>query len=121
MFDMPTCMSKFLAMGVDLHTVVNATTARPAQILGLRDVGTLQVGAYADVAVMRLLPGAFHFYDIAMASRRGTQLLRNELTILNGRRMPRRPDPVPAPWIELRPYQQDIRDRGHTPDQMAQS
>lgn len=119
MFDMPTCMSKFLAMGVDLTTVVNATTARPAQILGLRDVGTLQVGAYADVALMRMLDGEFHFYDIAMATRRGTQLLRNELTILNGRRMPRRPDPVPAPWIALRPYQQDIRDRGHTPDQMA--
>lgn len=120
MFDMPTCMSKFLAMGVDLDTVVRATTSRPAEILGLRDVGTLQVGAFADVALMQLQQGEFHFYDIAMASRRGTHLLRSVHTILNGRVMPRRPDPVPAPWIEVRPYQQDIRERGHTPDQMAQ-
>jgi dihydroorotase len=119
MFDLPTCMSKFLAMNVPLDTVVQAVTSRPAQILGLPDVGTLQVGAYADVALLRMHHGEFHFYDIAMASRTGSQLLRCEQTILNGRVMPRRPDPVPAPWIELRPYQREIQDRGHTPDQMA--
>jgi dihydroorotase len=119
MFDLPTCMSKFLAMNVPLETVVQAVTSRPAQILGLPDVGTLQVGAYADVALLRLHQGEFHFYDIAMASRTGSQLLRCEQTILNGRVMPRRPDPVPAPWIELRPYQREIQARGHTPDQMV--
>ena len=120
MFDMPTCMSKFIAIGVSLDDVVAAATQRPAQILNLRDVGTLSVGAYADVALMRQLTGTFHFYDIAMASRSGTSLLRCERTILNGRTMQRRPDPEPAPWIQKRPYQQHIIDQGHTPDQMAQ-
>jgi len=119
MFDLPTCMSKFLAIGVPLETTVAAVTARPAQLLDLRDVGTLQVGALADVAVMRLHEGEFHFYDIDMQSRVGRHLLRNELTILNGRPMPHTPLPTPAPWIHVRPYQQDIRDRGHTPDQMV--
>jgi dihydroorotase len=119
MFDMPTCMSKFMAIGVSLDDVVAAATCKPAQILQLRDVGTLSVGAYADVALMRMHQGDFHFYDIAMATRTGTGLLRCEQTILNGRIMKRRPDPEPAPWIHIRPYQQHIIDQGHTPDQMA--
>jgi dihydroorotase len=119
MFDLPTCMSKFLAIGVPLETVIAATTSRPADILQLPDVGTLRVGALADVALMHLHQGTFHFYDIDMNTRTGSQLIRNHTTILNGRIMPHTPIPDPAPWISVRPYQQDIRDRGHTPDQMA--
>lgn len=119
MFDLPTCMSKFMAIGCGIDEVVAAATCTPARILALRDVGTLSVGAYADVALLRAHSGTFHFYDIAMQTRSGDTLLRCEQTILNGRVMRRRADPLPMPWIQLRPYQQHIIDNGHTPDQMA--
>jgi predicted amidohydrolase len=108
-----------MAIGCSLDEVVAAATHNPARILALRDVGTLSVGAYADVALLRQHAGSFHFYDIAMQTRTGSSLLRCEQTILNGRVMKRRPDPEPMPWIQLRPYQQHIIDHGHTPDQMA--
>jgi dihydroorotase len=118
MFDLPTCMSKFLAIGVSLEHVIAAATAQPAKILNLPDVGSLHVGAKADVAVLRNYHGTFHFYDIAMASRQGSQLLACETTILNGRIMPKNELPTPAPWSTIRDYQQAIIDRGHTPQQM---
>jgi dihydroorotase len=118
MFDLPTCMSKFLAIGVSLEHVIAAATAQPAKILNLPDVGSLHVGAKADVAVLRNYHGTFHFYDIAMASRQGSQLLACETTILNGRIMPKNQLPTPAPWSTIRDYQQAIIDRGHTPQQM---
>ncbi|MFZ9857766.1 MAG: amidohydrolase/deacetylase family metallohydrolase [Roseiflexaceae bacterium] len=118
MFDLPTCMSKFLAIGVSLEHVIAATTAQPAKILNLPDVGSLHIGAKADVAILRNYHGTFHFYDIAMATRQGTQLLACDTTILNGRVMPKSELPTPAPWSTLRDYQQAIIDRGHTPQQM---
>lgn len=118
MFDLPTCMSKFLAIGVSLEHVIAATTAQPAKILNLPDVGSLHVGAKADVAILRSYHGTFHFYDIAMATRQGSQLLACDTTILNGRIMPKSELPTPAPWSTIRDYQQAIIDRGHTPQQM---
>src|SRR5206468_8397227 len=34
-YDMPTCMSKFLQLGMSLREVVAAATVRPAEILGI--------------------------------------------------------------------------------------
>lgn len=118
MFDLPTCMSKFLAIGVSLEHVIAATTSQPAKILNLPDVGSLHIGAKADVAILTMHQGTFHFYDIAMASRQGSQLLACDTTILNGRVMPKSELPTPAPWSTIRDYQQAIIDRGHTPQQM---
>jgi len=49
MFDLPTCMSKFLALGRPLAEVVRAATSRPAEVLGLgSELGTLRPGAFAE-------------------------------------------------------------------------
>lgn len=120
MFDLPTCLSKFLQLGMALPEVIRAATARPADVLGLRvEIGTLAPGARADVALFRLEQGRFPFYDVDGSMREGTQLLRNTLTILNGRPMSPRPDEPRAPWIELTPLQQELIARGHTPQAMA--
>src|SRR5437660_1290263 len=56
--DLPTCMSKFLHLGMPLRDVVAACTSRPAQLLGIdREVGSLRVGSCADVALVRLRSG----------------------------------------------------------------
>jgi dihydroorotase len=116
MFDMPTCLSKFMALGMSFAETVHAATARPAQVLGLQDeVGTLKPGALADVALFRIERGAFTFYDIHMNARTGRELVRNTLTIVNGRELPVTADGPQAPWIELSEAQQALIERGHTP------
>jgi dihydroorotase len=115
LFDLPTCMSKFLALGMSFEQVVRAATARPAAALGLPDLGALRPGAPADVALFRVHEGRFPFYDVHMNMREGTQLIRNTLTIAGGRPLIPSPDPVPAPWIELSEAQRALIEHGHTP------
>ena len=116
MFDLPTCLSKFMALGMSFAETIQAATARPAQVLGLQDeVGTLRPGALADVALFRIEQGAFTFYDIHMNARRGKELVRNTLTIVNGRELPVTTDGPQAPWVELSEAQRSLIERGHTP------
>jgi dihydroorotase len=120
LFDLPTCLSKFLALGMSFPDVIRAATARPAEVLGVgHELGTLRPGARADVALFAIHPGRFPFYDVFMNMREGTQLIRNTLTIANGRPLHRAPDAPPAPWIELTADQRALIERGHTPDGMA--
>jgi dihydroorotase len=100
MYDLPTCLSKFMALGMPLADAVRAATVRPAQALGLTELGHLRPGGVADVAVFELLDGEVPFYDIAGGRRVGRQLLRNVETIVAGRVLERRPLPPGAPWTE---------------------
>jgi hypothetical protein len=50
-----------------------------------------------------------------MQSRTGKHLLRNTLTLINGRELPITADDPPAPWIELTEAQRQLVERGHTP------
>lgn len=52
-YDMPTVMTKMIALGVPLHEVIRASTITPAEAIGWGDrIGTLGVGREADVAVL---------------------------------------------------------------------
>ena len=51
--DLPTTMSRYLALGLSLGEVVAAATASPASILGRPELGTLRPGGPADVTVLR--------------------------------------------------------------------
>jgi dihydroorotase len=101
-FDLPTCMSKFLALGLPLPDVIRATTVRPAEVVGLAGrIGTLRPGAAADVALFALEQGSYTFHDVYQATRRGTLMLRNKLTLVGGERLEPRQHPPPPPWVEL--------------------
>lgn len=52
--DLPTTMSRYLALGLSLAEVIAATTTTPAAILGRSDLGSLRPGSPADVSVLRL-------------------------------------------------------------------
>ena len=120
LFDLPTCLSKFLAIGMSFEDVIRAATVRPAQVMGLAsEIGTLKVGALADVALFTLEEGEFPLYDVHMETRTGRQLIRNTLTIVNGRELPRIPDGPMAPWMALSERQQEILARGHAPETMV--
>src|SRR5690606_24496314 len=85
MKDLNNVMSKFLAMGMDLQTVIKLTTVNPAKEIQRQDLGTLSIGSEADVAVFNLRKGNFGFTDVRGKRISGTQKLEAELTIRAGR------------------------------------
>jgi dihydroorotase len=129
MFDLPTCLSKFLALGLGVRDVVAMATEAPARILGYEDRGTLRIGALADIALFQLHEGAFPLYDNTGTMRSGRQLLRNAMTIVGGRILERRAASPRAVWTEhwdrggtnarMLAFQCELLARGHTPDQMC--
>ncbi|HTE30005.1 MAG TPA: amidohydrolase/deacetylase family metallohydrolase [Chryseolinea sp.] len=84
MKDLLNVMSKFLAMGVDLQTVIRLTTMNPAKQIKREELGNLTVGSCADVAVFNLRKGNFGFEDVKKTKIMGTQKLEAELTIREG-------------------------------------
>jgi dihydroorotase len=89
-YDLPTTMSKFLNMGMSLEEVIRRTAEAPARVIGQAGkLGTLRVGAEADVAVFELLGGDYEFYDCHEQVRRWPKRLVNTLTVLKGKVMER--------------------------------
>src|SRR5882672_8374714 len=93
---LPWVMSKFLALGLPLEEVVQRATLEPAKIIGrVPGLGTLAVGAPADVAIFEYVDGpAVEFVDTRNNTKSGTKKLVPVLTVKDGRPFGR-PYPVP--------------------------
>jgi dihydroorotase len=83
--DMMNLMSKFLAMGMTVEQVVTANTVNAAKAIKQEQLGNLSVGSGADVAVLRVEKGNFGFIDQNGARLKGTERLRCEMTLRDGR------------------------------------
>jgi len=84
-FDLATTLSKFMQLGLTLDQVIERATKNPSMIHGqLNGLGTLKVGAEADVAVFDLEEGDFVFTDALGATRVGHQLLKPVATVKGG-------------------------------------
>lgn len=84
-FGLPWVMSKFLAMGMSLNDVVERCTSRPAALLGMsQQIGTLQPGSCADVALFKLEKRPVTFTDVHQHTLVGSQLLVPQLTLKAG-------------------------------------
>jgi dihydroorotase len=93
---LPWVMSKFLGLGMPLEEVVARATVEPAKIIGrVPGLGTLQVGAPADVAIFDLVDGPVEFVDTRNNKRSGTKKLVPVLTVRAGRPYGRPPLPIP--------------------------
>jgi dihydroorotase len=84
MMDLPTVMSKLLAIGMPLQEVVKASTINPADEIGHPELGHLSVGGEADVTALRLMEGDFAFVDVRGGRQEASQRLRAELTLRAG-------------------------------------
>jgi dihydroorotase len=84
MKDMANVMSKFLNLGLSIQEVIERSTWNPAQIIGHPQLGHLDTGNVADVAVLRLRTGDFGFVDTQGWKLNGTQKLECELTLREG-------------------------------------
>ncbi len=85
MKDLVTTMSKFLAMGMDLQSVIKATTSEPARVIKREELGNLSVGSDADVTILNLRKGKFGLFDYTGYKLESDQKLECEMTIRGGR------------------------------------
>ena len=85
MKDITNVMSKCLNLGSSLDAVVRMSTWSPANEIHRPQLGNLDTGAEADIAVLRLDRGRFGFPDSAGAANAGTQKLTCEMTIRKGK------------------------------------
>jgi len=93
---LPWVMSKFLALGVPLEQVIAMATINPARIIGrVEGLGTLAVGAPADIAVLELVEEQVKFADTRGNTRDGTRYLKPAHTVRAGRPFGR---PYPSPF-----------------------
>ena len=87
-FDFPNVLSKFLLLGMPLEQVLAMGTANAARVVpGFSQLGTLRVGATADVAVLELREGQFEFVDNYKGTRTGTRKLFATAVVNGGRRV----------------------------------
>src|SRR5256886_906226 len=78
-------MSKFMGMGFTLEQVVAMATSKPASVINKdKKLGTLQVGAPGDVAIMELVEGDVSFVDTRNNTRTGRARLRPVQTVTAG-------------------------------------
>jgi dihydroorotase len=85
MKDMLTTMSKFLALGMDITSVINASTWKPAQIINRQELGNLSVGSDADIAILNIRKGKFGLFDYTGYKIKTDKKLECELTVRAGK------------------------------------
>ncbi len=87
-YDMPTTLSKFLYLGMNLDETILRATAHPAKIIGrLPGMGTLEPGAPADIALLAVEDGEFRLVDSQKNVMTANKRIVSRLTICRGRRL----------------------------------
>jgi len=129
-FDLPTCMSKYVALGMPLEQVVAAVTVNPERALagapgtarpvgaapvgaapdgaGPGGAGSLAVGRRADIAIFEIEDGDFVLYDTHLQSRRADRLLVNRATLAAGAVLAPVPPSQPAQWVSTTESQREL-------------
>jgi dihydroorotase len=82
---LPWVMSKFIGLGFPLDQVIAIATASPAKVIGrIPKLGTLQIGAPGDVAIMELVEGPVSFVNTRNNMRNGRAYLKPVQTVTAG-------------------------------------
>lgn len=83
-YDLPTTMSKLLAVGMELHEVVAAVTSRPAKALRRPGLGELRPGETRDLTVFSLGPSKHPLVDCDGEVLEYSQSVVPDFSICNG-------------------------------------
>ena len=85
-YDLPTTLSKFLQLGFGLREVIEKSTISAARAFNFgAEIGTLEPGAEADVAIFELRGGEYTFTDVEKETRTGRQMLVPVTTVRAGK------------------------------------
>ncbi len=85
MKDMLNVMSTFLALGMDLQSVIKASTWAPAQAIKREELGNLSAGSPADITILNVRQGNFGLWDRVGYKLPAKQKFECEMTIRDGR------------------------------------
>ncbi len=86
-FDLMTTLSKYVHLGYSIDDALALGTKAPAAAVNLPDhIGTLKVGADADVAIIQHREGKVTFTDADANERIGNQIMLPVETLRKGRR-----------------------------------
>jgi dihydroorotase len=80
-----SCMDKLMDLGMDLKSVINASTWKPAQVIKRTELGHLSVGSEADIAIFSVRTGKFGLFDNRGVRMETEKKLECEMTIRAGR------------------------------------
>lgn len=84
-FDLPTMVSKFMAIGVNLDKAIQMVTSNAAGIFDYgAQIGTLKPGNEADISIFELREGNFDFEDSDGKKRSGRQKLVSTAVVRHG-------------------------------------
>jgi len=84
-YDLPTTVSKFMAIGIGLDQAVAMVTSNAARMFNYgAQIGTLKPGSEADVAIFELRDGQFEFEDSDGGKRTGRQKLFSKSVVRRG-------------------------------------
>lgn len=87
-YSLPYILAKYLALGCKLNDIISAVTTVPARLMGMEGrIGTLADGAYADIAIFKLVEQKVNFMDTFKQIRQGKQMFLPQMTIVNGQIM----------------------------------
>jgi dihydroorotase len=75
-----------------LEQVIERATVNAAKAMRKPELGSLKPGSAADVALFRIDEGDFTFQDIFLNERKGTKLLVNTGTFVDGEQLPSLPE-----------------------------
>jgi dihydroorotase len=93
--DLPTCISKFSGLGMELEDALAAATTGPAKLLPTgKGYGQLQVGMPADLAIFELEQGQTQYDDFFGDKIVAKQRLRHILTMKDGIALTAQPSPA---------------------------
>jgi dihydroorotase len=84
LFDMSTCLTKFLYLGLPLERVIECATAAPARVIGRPELGTLAVGSPADLAVFTVRDEPVELRDTHGGLREWDRRVNVEATVCGG-------------------------------------
>ncbi len=78
-------MSKYLTLGMEVPDIIMRATWNAASAIKREDLGTLDEGAIADIAVISIQNGKFGFIDAGGNKIDGTRKFEAELTVRAGK------------------------------------
>jgi dihydroorotase len=84
-FDLPTMVSKFMAIGLPLDKAIAMVTVNPTRVFDFgAQIGTLRPGSEADVSIYEVRDGKFEFEDSDGAKRTGQKMLASKAVVRRG-------------------------------------
>ena len=84
-YDLLVTMSKFLNLGLPLSKVIEASTSRPAQVIGRSDIGNLREGSKADALIFEIKDGNFKYTDVKGETFIGKKKIEIDKIIVGGK------------------------------------